>query len=152
MKQFIFLLLIASITISLHAQDRTPRKVKKAFEAQYPEAKDATWSSTGERAKEMEYRAEYTLQGGEQASNYDYKGNWLITIIFIEIDELPDAVTKEIDEEYMNARLLRAARLEEPELSSYGVALEYLDNRMEIQYREDGRMIRRRLRSEGFGL
>jgi hypothetical protein len=52
----------------------------------------------------------------------------------------------------MNARIVRAARLEEPGLSSYGVALEYMDSRMEIQYRKDGRMIRRRLRSEGFGL
>ena len=152
MKRFILILFAFGIIFNSFSQVRPTKKVRKAFEAKYAGAEDVSWTKDGDRAKDIEYRADYKLDGDEMRSTFDYYGNWEITVIFIEIDELPETVTKAIYEEYMNAKIIKAARLEEPELSSFGVSMDYMDSKMELQIREDGRVVRRRLRSEGFDL
>lgn len=152
MKRFILLLFAATIVFSGYSQTKPPKKIRKAFEEKYVGAQDLEWSKTGDRSKDIKYRAEYKLDGREMASTYDYYGAWIITVIFIEIDELPMAVQTAISDEYMNAKIVKAGRLEEPELSSFGVALDYMDSMMIIQLREDGRVLRRRLESIGFEL
>jgi hypothetical protein len=149
----IALLVIASIfVISAFSQSNPPKKIRKDFEVRFPGAQEVVWSNNGERQKELIYRAEFTLDGSDMATTYDYKSNWMITIQFIDPEELPPAVKEAISEEYMNAKLLKAAKVEEPEQSSYGVSIHFMDSRMEILFREDGRMLRRRLSSEGFSL
>lgn len=152
MKNSLLLILVFVIALPSFAQYRPPKKVNKAFLEKYTGATEVNWTKTGERNPEIVYRADYFLEGDTMVTTFDYKGNWLLTIIFIEPGDLPEAVKQEIYEEYMNARLLRAARMEEPGLSSYGVALDFMDSRMEIQFREDGHLIRRRLKSDGFAL
>ena len=149
MRKYLFLIVAVLLTTYAFSQ-RPPRKIEKAFDAQYAGAKDVKWVSEGDRSKEIEWRASYTLAGDEMISTYDYKANWIITIIFIELDELPENIIKAVRDEYMRAEFTRAARLEEPGLSSYGVVIEGADLRMKIQLTKEGKIVRRNLSTEGF--
>ena len=82
MKQFLILFVFICLGISLLAQ-RPPGKIRKAFEAQYPNAKDVSWSYEGERVKE--WTAMYHIESDSSTSRYDAKANWIITLVFIEV-------------------------------------------------------------------
>jgi hypothetical protein len=152
MKRFFLLLFALIFVISVFSQTRPPKKVRKAFEENYAGAQDVQWSQSGDRHSEIVYRAEYKLNESQMVTTYNDKSIWKMTVIFIGIDELPETVLKAVDEEFMNAKILRAARFEEPERSSFAVELDYMDSKMVLQLREDGRVIRRRLTADGFEL
>lgn len=152
MKNIFLVVLVVLFVSPVFAQTRIPKKVKDAFEKMVPEATDVKWSTPQERemAKERKYTANYIIGNDSLFSRFDYKGNWVITVTFMEIDELPEAVTSSINNEYTDAKLTKAARLEEPGFDGYGVIYIFKGDQWTVQISKEGKIVRRRIRSESF--
>lgn len=152
MKNILLLSLIVLFVSPVFAQSRIPKKVKEAFEKMVPEATDVKWSTPQERelAKERKYTANYNIGNDSLFSRFDYKGNWMITVTFMDIDKLPEAVTSSINNEYTDAKLTIAARMEQPGFDGYGVIYTYKQDQWTVQISKEGKIIRRRVRGEGF--
>ena len=152
MKNLLLTSLVVLFISPVFAQTRIPKKVKEAFEKMVPEATDASWSTPKEREleKDRQYTVNYLVKDDSVFSRFDYKANWIITVTFIEINDLPEAVTSSINFEYTDARITKAARLEEPGFDGYGVAYIYKEDKWTVQISKEGKIVRRRLSSSGF--
>lgn len=147
MKHLILIFLIAILSTNMVAQ-RPPGKVRKAFEQMYPGFEKVSWTYEGDRIKEWTVR--FHVQSDSIIATYDSKANWIITLTFIEIEDLPQAVIDGVKDEYMGAKIILAARLEEPGFDGYGVAFLYKKDRWGVQVSKEGKIIRRKLTTEGF--
>ena len=150
MKKILFLLL-AFLFVSPAFSQRPPKKVRQAFETMVPKAQDVSWTIPTDRsAKDKIYTADYNIDKDSLFSRFDHKGNWIMTVTFIAIENLPDAVVNSINSKYMNAKITKAARLEEPDFDGYGVVYIYLKDNWTVQISKDGAIERRMLKSDGF--
>ncbi len=151
MKKLVLITISLLIVLPLLSQ-RPPGKVRKSFEAMVPEARNVKWTmpEQGVPAKEKEYTADYNIDSDSLLTRFDGKGNWVMTITFITIDDLPEAVIKSITSKYMNAKITKAARLEEPGFDGYGVVYTYMKDNWTVQIDKDGFIVRRKLKSDGF--
>ncbi len=152
MRKVLLLVFVVILITPVFSQNRAPKKIRQAFENMVPNATEAQWSTPKERvsAKEKKYTVNYQLDNDSVFSRFDYKANWLITVTYIPIEELPEAVTKEISSRYMNAEITKAARLEEPGFDGYGVIYMYMQDQWTIQISKEGKILRRILKSDGF--
>ncbi|MEJ2595328.1 MAG: PepSY-like domain-containing protein [bacterium] len=147
MKQILVFLSVLLLSSGLSAQ-RAPAKVRKALERQYPESRDVKWEYEGERYKEWTARF---YEGKDSLTvTYDHKGNWLLSLRNIPLEQLPQTVIDAIRDEYHGAKLIVAAIYEEPGFTGYGVAFHYKKDRWGVQISKEGKIIRRKLTSEGF--
>jgi len=151
MKKFLLLIVVALFATSAFSQYGVPRKIKKAFEAKYPDAQDVQkWESDDNRQrKDVEWTVKYQIDGRAMTSTYDYKENWLITLAFIEVDELPDAVVRSVQDEYQGSEIILAAKMQEPGFDGYGVAFMYKKERWGIAITNEGKVMRRKLTASG---
>jgi hypothetical protein len=147
MKSIFILTLMLFVSANLIGQ-RAPGKIRKAFEQQYPEYRDVSWTYEGERIKE--WTARFHVGNDSIAATYDSKANWLISLTFIEIEDLPQAVVDAIHDEYQGSTIKLAARYEEPGFDGFGAAFLYKKDRWGVQVSKEGKIVRRRLTSEGF--
>ena len=148
MKYLLSILMVSFLTIGAYSQTRPPSKVRKAFEAQYPQATNAKWTGEGERIKE--WRVLYKSDGVLHSSFYDHKGVWQLTKTKIEEQELPEAVKKSIKEDYYNYNMVITARFESPENSGYEVWLDNGREGFDVQYSKEGKVLLRTLTSQGY--
>ena len=139
------LLLIVSTSFS---QTHPPRKVKKALEQLAPQATDVKWKGEGDRNKI--WTAKYIVGVDSMQTKYDYKANWIHTLKYITLDQLPEKVTKSILDNYQRAKLTVAAEMQEPNFDGYGVAFMYLGDRWAVAITKEGKVERRQITSEGF--
>ena len=142
----LFVLLILSTAVS--SQHRLPGKVKKAFEAKYPEATEARWTGEGERIKE--WRVLYKYDDVLHSSFFDHKGNWLLTKVKIDRSELPKAVLDGIKKDYYSYDIVITARFEDPENKGYEVWLDNGREGFDVQYSKEGEVLLRTLTSTGY--
>ncbi len=147
MKHISFLFAVILISSALYAQ-RSPAKVRKALQQQYPESRDVKWEYEGERYKE--WTARFYEGNDSLAVTYDHKGNWLLSLRNIPLEQLPQTVVDAIRNEYQGADLIVAAIYEEPGFEGYGVAFRYKKDCWGVQISKEGKIIRRKLTSEGF--
>lgn len=154
MKKLLTLLLLFPLSFSLFSQTRPTNKVKKAFEAQYPQATDAKWSasslSDGGTERVLEWRVLYQLDGVLHSTFYTNKGEWQITKYKIDSSELPDAILKAIRDDYYAYELVIAAKFESPESKGYEVWLDNGRDGFDVQYSAEGKMLLRTLTSVGY--
>jgi hypothetical protein len=117
-----------------------------------PQAQDVEWSTPKERelAKNRQYTANYRIGSDSAFSRFDFKGNWVMTISFMKVADLPETVTSSIKSEYMNAKFLMAAHLEEPGFDGYAVAYTFKEDRWTVQISKEGKIVRRKVQGEGF--
>jgi hypothetical protein len=146
MKQFLSLLVFLLLLLELSAQ-RPPAKIHKAFEKQFPDNSAVEWSYVGERNRE--WTAHFHLGQDSLNVTYDAKANWLLTLTMIPISDLPEAVVNTIAEEYQGSDIIIATTYEEPGFKGYGVAFMYKKDRWAVQISSEGKIIRRRVTSEG---
>ncbi len=151
MKKLLIFSLMVFFVSPVFAQS-TPKKVKKAFALMVPEAQDAKWSTPKERTstKDRKYTVNYVVDNDSIFSRFDYKANWLLTVTYMAVEDLPEAVTSSITSKYMNAKITTAARLEEPGFDGYGVIYMYMRDQWTVQISKEGKILRRILQSDGF--
>jgi len=150
MKYLFIIISFVFFTNTTDAQTRAPKKIRDAFEQKYPEAQKLIWVGKGERQKE--WFAHYWIESDSMQTSYDYKANWITTFTFIEISDLPEAVTNAIQDEYMSSKIIIAAKMEQPDFDGFGVAFMYKKDRWGVQITKEGKVIRRRLTTGGFYL
>lgn len=152
MKNLFVFLVAITIFAPVFGQTRTPKKVRESFEKMVPSATDVNWSTPNERemAKNRVWTATYTLENDSALSRFDYKGNWIITLTYVDVDKLPEAVINKIETEYNSAKLLKAARLEEPGFDGFGVRYLYKGDTWSIQISKEGDIVRRKIQGESF--
>ena len=92
----------------------------------------------------------FHLESDSATARYDSKANWIISLIFMEVSDLPNEVTQAIQDEYQGAKIILAARYLDPEFDGYGAAFVYKKTRWGAQISKEGAIIRRSMTSEGF--
>ncbi len=148
MKNLFLLFSLLLIVSTAFSQTHPPRKVKKALEQLAPQAKEVSWKGAGERNKI--WTAKYIVGSDSMQTKYDFKANWIHTLKYITLDQLPEKVTKSILDTYQGATLTQAAEMQEPNFDGYGVAFMYLKDRWAVAITKDGNVARRQITSEGF--
>ncbi|MAE08723.1 MAG: hypothetical protein CL661_08200 [Bacteroidetes bacterium] len=83
-------------------------------------------------------------------TKYDSKANWLFTLKYISLDQLPHKVSASILDRYQGALLSKAAEMQEPDFDGYGVAFIYQKYRWAVAITKEGNVFRRKITSEGF--
>ena len=122
MKRIVLAIILTCFTLSITAQ-QAPFKVRKAFRQMYPENEGASWSYIGERAKEWTVR--FHSGSDSLVTTFDAKANWLNTMTFIPIEDLPQAVVETVNSEYQGSSILLAVKYEAPGFDGYGVSFRY---------------------------
>ncbi len=149
MKNLFILFLLVVIIPTGYSQSRPQKKIRNAFEDYAPQAMEVKWTSEGtERAKE--WVANYTIGSDSMETKYDSKANWMITLKFISLDQIPQKVSTTILDMYQGAHLTKAAEIQEPGFDGYGVAFIYLKDRWAVAITKEGKVVRRQITSSGF--
>ena len=149
--KYIFLLISFILIVPVaHSQSRPQKKIRNIFYDQFPKAQNVEWKGDGERQKN--WRADFNIEDDSMQARYDYKGNWLMTLNFISVNDLPEAVKKTIYEDYMGSEVNRAAVIEEPGFKGYGVAFLYKKDHWAVLISDEGKVIRRRVTTGEFEL
>jgi len=148
MKNLILLFSLLVIIPSAFSQSRPQKKIRKAFEQHAPQAKNVKWAGEGDRIKI--WTADYTVGADSMQTKYDSKANWIYTLKFITIDQLPHKVSTSILERYQEAVLSKAAEMHEPDFDGYGVAFIYQKDRWAVAITKEGKVFRRQITSKGF--
>ena len=148
MKNLIILFSLLVIAVTAFSQSRPQKKIRNAFEQHQPEAKDIKWTGEGERYKN--WTADYIVGADSMRTKYDSKANWLLTLKFISLDQLPEKVSSSILDNYQGAKLSKAAEMQEPDFDGYGVAFIYLNDRWAVAITKEGDVYRLKITSTGF--
>jgi len=145
---FLFNLTFSIYTYSFFSNKAT-EKIRDAFEQLVPQAIEVKWTAEGsERMKD--WRANYTVGTDSMETKYDSKANWMFTLKYISLNQLPQEVSATIMDNYQGAKLTKAAEMQEPDFDGYGVAFIYLKDRWAVAITKEGKVIRRRITSSGF--
>ncbi len=148
MKNFLLLSLFLLIIPTVFSQSRPQKKIRKAFEQHAPQAMQVKWTVEGEKIKT--WTADYIVGVDSMQTKYDSKANWLYTLKFISLDQLPQNIKVTILEKYQRAKLTKAAEMQEPDFDGYGVAFIYLKERWAVAITKDGFVTRRQITTKGF--
>lgn len=148
MKKLFLLISLLIIVATTFSQSRPNKKIRKAFEQHQPEAKDVKWTGEGERY--IDWTADYMIGTDSMQTRYDSKANWVLTLKYITLDQLPEKVSSSILDEYQGAKLAQAAEMQEPDFDGYGVAFIYIKDRWAVAISKEGNVSRRKMTSKGF--
>lgn len=149
MKNLFLLFSLLLIIPTAFSQSRPQNKIRKAFEQYAPQAKEVKWTTEGmERIKN--WTVDYIVGADSMRTKYDSKANWLLTLKYITLEQLPQKVSVSILDKYQGAVLSKAAEMQEPDFDGYGVAFIYLKDRWAVAITKEGKVIRRRITSSGF--
>jgi len=149
MKNLLLLSIFLLIIPTVFSQSRPPKKIRKAFELHAPQAEEVKWTAEGtERIKN--WTADYIVEADSMQTKYDSKANWLLTLKYISLDQLPQNIRVSVLERYQGAALSKAAEMQEPDFDGYGVAFIYQNDRWAVAITKEGDVFRRQITSEGF--
>lgn len=149
MKNIFLLISLLVIISSAFSQSRPQKKIRKTFEQHAPQAEDVKWSGEGDN-RYKDWTANYTVGADSLQTKYDSKANWLFTLKYITLDQLPKEVTASILDKYQGAVLTKAAEMQEPDFDGYGVAFIYQKDRWAVAITKEENVFRRQITSEGF--
>lgn len=148
MKNLFLLFSLLVIIPPAFSQSRPQKKIRKAFEQRSPQAEEVKWTGEGDRYKD--WTANYKVGADSMQTKYDSKANWLFTLKYISLDQLPHEVTTSILDRYQGALLSKAAEMQEPNFDGYGVAFIYQKDRWAVAITKEGNVYRRQITSKGF--
>ena len=148
MKKLFLLFSLSIFITTAFSQSRPQNKIRKAFELHQPNAKEVKWTGEGERQKE--WTADYIVGADSMRTKYDYKANWLLTVKFITLDQLPEKISASILDEYQGATITKAGKMQEPDFDGFAVVFIYLKDRWAVAITKEGNVVRRKITSEGF--
>jgi len=132
------ILFVASAT--LFAQTEVPPEVEDAFDTRFPAAEDVVW--------EMEaadvYEADFEQNGQEVSALFAETGEWLETETAITTEQLPDVITKVIQEKMPDHEIMSMESIESNDGDiTYEVVLENGDESVEIVFSAGGDIIKK---------
>ncbi len=149
MKNLLLLISLLVIIPSAFSQSKPHKKIRNAFERHAPQATEVKWTGEGDN-RYKNWTANYIVGVDSMQTKYDSKANWLFTLKYISLDQLPHKVSASILERYQGALLSKAAEMQEPDFDGYGVAFIYQKDRWAVAITKEGNVFRRQITSEGF--
>ncbi len=149
MKNIFLLLSLIVIIPTAYSQSKPIKKIRNAFEQHAPQAEDVKWTGEGDN-RYKNWTAKYMVGADSMETKYDSKANWLFTLKYITLDQLPQKVSASILDNYQGALISKAALMQEPDFDGYGVAFIYQDKRWAVAITEEGNVFRRQITSKGF--
>jgi hypothetical protein len=105
MKSFLLasLFLLSIGFVSAQSNLKVPKKARSEFQAKY-EGAQGTWAK-----KKDVYIATFNKDGVAWSVEYNEKGTWLQTYHPVDLDKLPNEITKYIKQGYQDFELVRAS-------------------------------------------
>jgi hypothetical protein len=139
----IFLVFIAVGFISLsvsaqHAKD-LPARVKAAFDQKFPGAQKVKWG----KENAIEWEAGFKLDNKEYTANFNTDGNWIETEYKIGEKEIPAAVTKTLEKEFPEYKLVESEISETVKGKLYEFGIKTGSGKMEVAVNSDGTLIKK---------
>jgi len=117
-----------------------PEQVKSAFAKKFPNAKHVEWG----KESEMEWEAEFKINGMEYSANYDASGKWLETESEISKKDLPESIKTTITKDYSDYKADEAEISETPEGVFYEIKLEKKSETLEVVFDKDGKVVKQK--------
>ena len=148
MRNFLLLSLFLLIIPTVFSQTRPQKKIRKTFEQHAPQAIQVKWTGEGERIKT--WTANYIVGVDSMQTKYDSKANWLYTLKFISLDQLPQNIKVAISDNYQRSKLIKSAEMQGPDFDGYGVAFIYLEERWAVAITKDGFVVSRQITFKAF--
>ena len=133
---FAVLLLAACGEKETTATLSVPDVAKRAFEATYPEVKDAQW-----KHDEDGFEAEWKAKGMEHAVVYDAKGNVLLTEEQVTQAQMPAAIAPYLAAKQAGKAIVKVGMVTKGAANTYEVELENGGKELELLFDADGNYI-----------
>jgi hypothetical protein len=153
MKTIIMLLLAAFVmshTTSAQKMttDQVPAAVVSGFVAKFPGVTKQTW----ERENEMEYEANFKLNGVETSASFDPAGKWLETETEIKTSALPAPIQKAVSKDFAGYKINEASKIESAKDGScFEAEIEKGEESYDVVYTPDGKMLSKTKKDEEKG-
>ncbi|MEO5978047.1 MAG: PepSY-like domain-containing protein [Chryseolinea sp.] len=140
MKKIVIFMVAMVFASFLHAQHvksiEVPVVVKDSFLRKFPGAKAVKWS----KENEMEFEAEFLVNGVALASNFDQSGKWLVTETEMKVTELPKPVQDVISKDFSNVKISEVEKGETSDGVFYEVEFK---NKSVVQFGKDGKIMKK---------
>jgi hypothetical protein len=138
----IFSILIAVfllISFSAFSQKNPPENVKKEFSQKFTTAKSVKWVSE----KENEWEAEFKMDGKEMSACFDNVGKWLETETEISTNDLPEAVSNTLKNEFSEFKTDEISTVENTEMKGFEIALKNKKTEITVIIGADGIVLKK---------
>jgi hypothetical protein len=116
---------------------KVPEKVLTAFNAKFPDAKEAEW----EMENESEWEAEFKSNGQEYFANFSTEGEWLETEYEIKESEIPSSVRAILDQNFSDYEIEESEIAETPMGKSYEMEIETGEEEFEVTIDAKGNLL-----------
>lgn len=121
MKKIICSLFFAFLAVGIVAANGidVPTKVASTFKAKYPSAEDVVWDMANDH-----YIATFNLDGSDASSTFEKDGTWKETVTEISEDELPEEISKYLEDNYDDNNINSASKIETPSSTTFSINVE----------------------------
>lgn len=137
MKKSIGILTLFISSALLSCAQSTPAKVAESFQAKFPTAKSVKW----EMENDKEWEAEFKMDGKEYSANFDLDGTWMETEWEIKKSELPEMVKATLKNDFTGFEIEEIEMCEKPNFRGYALELEKGEQKFDIVFDENGKVI-----------
>lgn len=93
-----------------------PSKVTSTFNEKYPSAVDVVWDMENEL-----YTATFNFDGINSNATFQVDGIWIETVTEISEDEVPEEISKYLEENYDNNDINFASKIETPSSTTFSI-------------------------------
>lgn len=125
-------------------KEPVPEKVKAAFTAKFPTARNVKW----DRENATEWEAEFNLDGGEFSANFSNEGTWMETEREMKVEELPVAVKTTLDTDLVGYKVEEAEEVETPNGVHYAVEVEQGGTTYEVELNAQGQVVHKEVTAD----
>jgi uncharacterized membrane protein YkoI len=141
-RKVFFILFIVLFSEFVFPQIKVPEKVIATFNAMFPGAREIDWG----KESDMEYEAEFEMNGRDISANFDSDGIWLVTETVLSADDLPEPVLKTIKSQFNGSDIVKVESVEKAsEPIQYEVLLEKDENKREVMLDAVGGFLRQNI-------
>jgi len=113
-----------------------PPQVSTGFLNRNPEIKHANWAQDGEN-----YIVTYEREGETMLSKYNYDGTWTGDFSPIEKDDVPDAVSQQLERDYQEHQIEEAFKVETEEGVHYQFVVSDETGENSIRFDAEGNQV-----------
>lgn len=141
----LFVIAFVAISITSYAQKQSvPDNVNKTFKQKFPNAQKVKWN----KENEIEWEAEFKMNGKEYSANFSVDGKWMETEHEIEKSGIPAPVQQTLDTEFNGYDIEEAEISETAENPVYEFKLEKDKQEMEVAISSDGTVKKKEVKTE----
>jgi hypothetical protein len=138
MKKLVLTLALGfGMSTAVFAQDNVPQHVKNSFNNTYAQANDVEW-----KAKDDSYHAKFEMNGNKHWIMYNEDGSIEKQGREISTAELPQGVTRAINQQYANRTIEKAKTVEKDGKTMYMAKLEGDDEDLKVVFNADGSVVK----------